>query len=218
MKRYMVLAILAALGLAGVVLLVADGMTEGFDGSVAAFVQSARSDLLTQAAEALAVIGDMAGMVVISLLVTLLLFFRLRLRAETALFAAVMIGSTVLNKLLKLIFERERPVLNRLVEEEGFSFPSGHMMGGVAFFGVMLFLLWAMVPSRMGRLWLAVAAVFLMAVTGLARIYLGVHYPSDVAASVFASGFWLFLMIGTYTQYQAAKARTAHERDPTLGS
>jgi undecaprenyl-diphosphatase len=93
--------------------------------------------------------------------------------------------------LLKLLFARPRPnVFPPLTLETSFSFPSGHTMAAVAFYGLIAILLWrdhhygwALLPG----LWVPLVA--------LSRIYLGVHYPSDVLASLAVGTIWLALIL-----------------------
>ncbi len=96
--------------------------------------------------------------------------------------------------LTKLIFQRDRPV-TALVAEFGHSFPSGHAMGATVFYGLLGYIAWRfMTTRRWARAVIFAVTVLLIAGTGLARIYLHVHYPSDVLAG-WAAG--LFILAGT---------------------
>ena len=100
-------------------------------------------------------------------------------------------GGLALNVLLKVLFERSRPALPRVVEAAGYSFPSGHAMVSLCFYGMLAFLLMRRVASFAGRVLIVTAAVVLIGAIGLSRIYLGVHYPTDVAAGYAAGATWL---------------------------
>ena len=123
------------------------------------------------------------------------LFSKRRWRALVTVFVCVA-GGLTLNVLMKLAFQRARPTFEHpLLTLNTYSFPSGHMAGSTIFYGLCI----AWVCARTGR-WrwrvLAVlAAALALALVGLSRMYLGVHYLSDVAAA-FAEGVaWLALCL-----------------------
>lgn len=98
-------------------------------------------------------------------------------------------GYLGLNSLIKGLIERERPAGPWLIEETGFSFPSGHAMVSIIFYGLIGYLVWVNVRSGRKAAWLVpVLTVALIMCIGLSRIYLGVHYPSDVLAGFAAGG------------------------------
>lgn len=111
-----------------------------------------------------------------------------------------LIGVRQLNSLLKSIFERPRPELEHLVHVSSESFPSGHSMNSIAFFGFLAYLLHLKLKGT-GRpfRWVWISAVVLIGLIGLSRVYLGVHYPLDVIGGFLAGGAWLSLSILLYT-------------------
>ncbi len=101
-------------------------------------------------------------------------------------------GSTILNQLLKFAIQRPRPDVSlRLVEIGGFSFPSGHSMAAMAFFGLFIWLSWHHVHDRRVRAGLTALLCVAIAAVGFSRVYLGVHYASDVLGGFCASLIWL---------------------------
>lgn len=176
--------------------------TAGFDSAVIGFVQSAESPGLTGAAKFLAVLGSSKGAIPLSLAAMALLFVVFKHRLELLLFLWVGVGSNLINVMLKERFVRERPNIHRIVEEIGYSFPSGHSMAAVSLYGVLAFLLWRHIPTAAGRTVLIIAAAFMILVMGWSRIYLGVHYPSDVIAGYAASAAWLTLSIGLFERFR----------------
>lgn len=107
--------------------------------------------------------------------------------------------ATLLNLLLKTLVQRPRPEGYRLVAESGFSFPSGHSMVAMAFYGLLIWMVWRYEKDAFVR-WLGIIGFGLVIVlVGLSRIYLGVHYASDVLAGFCASIAWL----GVYTKLLA---------------
>ena len=124
-----------------------------------------------------------------------LLVLYLKRWREAAGLAICLAGGAVLNLLLKNLFERARPELFRLVEATGYSFPSGHSMVSLCFYGMAAFLLVRELKSWPGRVLVVSAAGLLIAAIGVSRIYLGVHYPTDVVAGYAAGSMWLAFCI-----------------------
>lgn len=118
---------------------------------------------------------------------------RLRGVRGVGVFCAVnLVGSTLLNQALKFAIQRPRPdVALRLVDIGGFSFPSGHSMAAMAFFGLLIWLVWHGVRSRGARSGLVTVLCVAICAVGFSRVYLGVHYASDVLAGFCASLAWL---------------------------
>lgn len=113
-----------------------------------------------------------------------------KLWREARLLLAIVAGAGVVNMLLKVWFHRDRPTLwQALVHETSYSFPSGHAMASSALaFGVMA-LFW-----RTKWRWLVVAAGLLyMIIVGFTRLYLGVHFPSDILAGWCVSFLWTLI-------------------------
>lgn len=176
-----------------------------FDTRVIAFVQSFESKFLTAIMKFLSFIGSTVAVIFITIGSAFFLYRILHHRRELILLAITMIGSTLLNMLLKSFFQRARPEINQIVFEEGFSFPSGHSMAAFSLYGVLTFLLWRHIKTRMGRGLLLTVNSLMILLIGLSRIYLGVHYPSDVIGAYAASGFWLFTVIWYFQWLQDRK-------------
>ncbi|SFL38733.1 undecaprenyl-diphosphatase [Paenibacillus sp. 1_12] len=172
-----------------------------FDLNLAAFVQSFEQPGLTKVMEIFTTIGSTKYCIVIILLAMIYLYFVHGHRKELIFLSGVLGGSAVLNQLLKAVFHRERPSVYRLIEETGFSFPSGHAMGAIALYGALAFLLWRHTATRPGRSLLIVLSCFMIFMICVSRIYLGVHYPSDIIGALMVSGFWLTLMIWIFQRY-----------------
>ncbi|OUJ72520.1 phosphatase PAP2 family protein [Hymenobacter crusticola] len=122
---------------------------------------------------------------------------RRRHRWYTLLVPVVAIGSIVLNLTLKNAYQRPRPAMP-LVAAEGLSFPSGHAMIAASFYGLLIYLVQTHMRSptlRWIRRLLILGLMFLILLIGLTRVYLRVHYTSDVLAGFMAGGVWLLLAI-----------------------
>lgn len=101
----------------------------------------------------------------------------------------------LLNQVFKFIFTRERPVGINIITENGYSFPSGHSMVGVAFYGFLAYMFLHSHKSRKKRLLIICSFIVLAILIGISRIYLGVHYASDVLAGFALSLAYLILYV-----------------------
>ncbi|MDO5611020.1 MAG: phosphatase PAP2 family protein [Pseudomonadota bacterium] len=136
-------------------------------------------------------IGYEWGVIPIDIALVLVLAFKRKWRE--GLFAGIALGgSAILNVAAKHYFGRARPSLWESIEPEGtYSFPSGHAMGSMTLAAVLLLLAW---PTRWRWPVIVVMAIFVPMV-GISRLYLGVHYPSDILAGWSAALAWV---VGVY--------------------
>lgn len=128
--------------------------------------------------------------------VAFVFWLAIKRRYRSSLFAAVsFVGSALLNLATKPVFARDRPSLwQSIAPESNYSFPSGHAMGSMTLACVCMLLAW---PTRWRWPVIAASAIFVPMV-GLSRIYLGVHYPSDILAGWAAAAAWVaccFLLV-----------------------
>lgn len=108
-----------------------------------------------------------------------------------------LIISTLLNQILKHIVQRPRPIEFRIIDESGYSFPSGHSMVSTAFYGFLIYLIYKNVKNKYLRNSLIIILSILIILIGTSRIYLGVHYTSDVIAGFLISISYLIIFITT---------------------
>lgn len=101
--------------------------------------------------------------------------------------------STVANLVLKALVARPRPEGFRLAAASGFSFPSGHSMAAMAFFGLIIWFVWRYERNPRMRAGLTAAFALIILMIGVSRVYLGVHYASDVVGGFCAALIWLAL-------------------------
>jgi undecaprenyl-diphosphatase len=193
-------SILCAAGFACMALLYSSPYMKSFDSSIISFVQGMEAPTMTTIMKFFTFIGAGLPIVIIAVLALIILYFVLGHRKELILFTIAVSGSALLNVLLKLLFHRTRPDLHRIIEAVGFSFPSGHAMAAFSLYATLIFLLWKNASGNARVLLLLIGSAFIAAI-GLSRIYLGVHYPSDVIAGYLASGFWVFLSIWFYRRF-----------------
>ncbi|NMC85468.1 MAG: phosphatase PAP2 family protein [Anaerolineaceae bacterium] len=122
-------------------------------------------------------------------------------------------GSAMLNLLLKNIFHRSRPVFPQaFLVDTGYSFPSGHTMISLAFYGAVAYIALTYIKSRNWKAFTVTAAVVISVLIGFSRLYLGVHYLTDVLAGWAAGGLWLAVCILGDYWLQYSKLRKVESR------
>ena len=104
---------------------------------------------------------------------------------------------TILNQIIKFIMQRPRPTEFRIIEETGYSFPSGHSMVSLAFYGYLIYLIYKYVKNKYLK-WISIVLLsILICSIGISRIYLGVHYTSDVLGGFLLSISYLVIYISS---------------------
>jgi membrane-associated phospholipid phosphatase len=168
-----------------------------WDTRLAIWLHAHSSDSLVSFFKVATLAGNSLVLLVLVGLVALIFARRGSLNAAGVLVAALG-GAGVLNALLKLIFERPRPEL-AFVHLETYSFPSGHAAVAAATFATLAFLLGERVHAH--KALIVAAAVVLIAIVDFSRLYLGVHYLSDVVAGTSFGLSWASICLLTYTLY-----------------
>ena len=147
-------------------------------------------------------IGSGPIVALITVIMMFFLFFVYRYRQQAALLGIGVAGSALLNYLLKIYFRRERPEAYRIMDATGFSFPSGHTMMAFGLYTMIAYIAWRNVKTASNRALLILFAAFMILIIAGSRIYLGVHYPSDIVGGIFASAFWITILITGYRFYE----------------
>ena len=112
---------------------------------------------------------------------------------------------TILNQLLKRILQRPRPNEFRIIEETGYSFPSGHSMVSMAFYGYLIYLIYKYVKNKYIKWGLITLLSILIVSIGTSRIYLGVHYTSDVLGGFLIAVSYLIIYISWVNKFLIEK-------------
>lgn len=159
-------------------------------------VRSQASPIVAEIAMMLTFWGSAPAFIALAFLATIILRQAGLHPARSFLPAFAITGAWIINSGMKHSFQRLRPDSMPLVAESGFSFPSAHAMLSLGFYGALAYIVWKNTDSAAVKgAVLAVSALFIAAI-GWTRIYLGVHYPSDVAAGFAAGGLWLMICAG----------------------
>lgn len=139
---------------------------------------------------------------------------RVKRRREALFLAIALIGSVIMNGLLKLVFQRPRPDLPWAKTPLDYSFPSGHTMNSLVFYLALALIAWIIWGPRVG-IPATIGALILAVLIGISRIYLGAHYFSDVVAGFIAGLAWLLIVsagfdAGTWVEHWRMARPGAH--------
>lgn len=155
------------------------------------------SDTITPIAKAITQFGG--AMFLITLSIILLLIIKNK-KIGILIWINLAI-STILNQILKNIIQRPRPTEFRIINENGYSFPSGHSMASAAFYGFLIYLIYKKVKNKYLKWTLISLLSILIILIGASRVYLGVHYTSDVIAGILISTSYLIMFISIIKKY-----------------
>lgn len=178
-----------------------------FDTTVTGYIQNFSSVKMTSIMKEISNLGSPGVLIGIGIVVMLYTGLRRRHFFDTALVPVSLLGGIILNEALKFLFHRQRPDLPHLVAVTGLSFPSGHSMLSYIFYGLLIYLLWLDFPGKRLKWLLTFFLGTTVLAIGISRIYLGVHYPSDVLAGFAAGSFWLVACILSLRGIRYYKAR-----------
>jgi membrane-associated phospholipid phosphatase len=182
-----------------------------FDNSIIQFFHSIETNGLDLMMFVFTEAGSVWFLTLFSISIISYLWFKKKDKWSIFFFIIGIGGGGLLTKLLKYYFGRERPSIDETIDAIGYSFPSGHSMGSLIFYGFMSYFL--IRSSLRKRIKWTVLYIFgvLTILIGISRIYLGAHYPSDVIAGYLAGGVWLILCI---LALEYVKWRSASQRKP----
>ena len=121
-------------------------------------------------------------------------------------FALLFSGGT--NLILKAIFSRQRPIQYMLIDESGYSFPSGHSMVSIAFYGFLIYVFYNVIENKKVRNIVLSLLVLLIIAIAFSRLYFGVHYPTDVLAGLTLGYISLYIYIKIFSKYIIKNEKT----------
>ncbi|NLP49941.1 phosphatase PAP2 family protein [Bacillus sp. RO1] len=174
-----------------------------FDESIRNFVNGLEADILISFFHLFTMLGDKTGVIIIMLLSILVIWWKKRDYPAMAVIVGGVILVNELNKWLKNFTGRERPMTGP--GAESLSFPSGHAMVGLFFYGLLLYFALAYTKKSGIRLLIAIFGTVFIALLGTSRVFLNYHYPSDVFAGYAAGYICLVLGVLLYEWLQALR-------------
>ena len=183
--------------------------TSTFDSTLVTLVHGSRFTSMTTWMIWGTQLGSFAVAVMIAAVVVTVLLFK-RMWTAAALVVLVLGVGYLWGQLAQLTIRRVRPPqLDALIPiPTAFSYPSGHSITALLLYGAIAFLVWRTVDSRVGRVLTLAACVALIVFVGFTRVYLGVHWPSDVVGAWLLGGAWLSLIAGLYVAWEKHLAET----------
>ncbi len=183
-----------------------DSMTL-YDAGISRWILSLATEDGSQFFYLITLLGSSRFIAITSLLMSAWLVWRKRW-LQVATFVLTVGGGTLLNVLLKNIFLRPRPDFpNAFYLESGYSFPSGHAMLSILLYGMTAYLIASQTPSWKIQIRLWITAVTVSLLIGFSRIFLGVHYLTDVLGGWAAGIVWLVVCMGTYKLAQHSQIK-----------
>ena len=166
------------------------------------FIEKLRNDKLTTFMKLATKLSNPEVMIVIAIISIL---FCIKLIKNKKLSLGIILnlaGITLINQILKFIFKRERPTGYRLIEMSGYSFPSGHAMASLAFYGLLIYITKRLVKNKYLKILLITLNIAIIILIGVSRIYLGVHYLSDVLTGYSISIIYLLITTKLLNKYK----------------
>lgn len=153
------------------------------------------SDNMTKIIKIITFFGSSLCIIIISILLVILV----RDKNIKVLICSNLILVTLFNQLLKHIIKRPRPYY-KIIEENGYSFPSGHSMVSMAFYGLLIYLIYKYIRNKYLRYSLIIILSILIILIGISRIYLGVHYTTDVVCGYLLAIICLIVNVSIYNK------------------
>lgn len=168
---------------------------ETFDQNAFTFLANQVNEINTDVMQVFTFLGTHTFLIPANLALVAYFLFIKKHRWYSVKVPVVALSGVLLMFLLKLIFQRDRPLTPLLTAAKGYSFPSGHALMSVTFYGLMIFLVWQNVKNIWARWILTIALAALINFIGVSRVYLRVHYASDVLAGFCVGLMWLLLSL-----------------------
>ncbi|MDN6347182.1 MAG: phosphatase PAP2 family protein [Tetragenococcus koreensis] len=149
--------------------------------------------------------GNVASIAILFLAMLFVLVYGKKYVDALWLSMGVITIAVVINPLLKLFFTRERPLLEHLVVETSFSFPSGHATASMVFYGSLILLVPLFIQSKAWCISLQTCLAIFILLIGISRIYLGVHFPTDILGGYCEGLTWLLFTYPIYRKQRLIK-------------
>lgn len=183
---------------------------ERFDSSAIRFFETLQTSTLDIIYTSVTHMGSVWFVTSLSVVVILSLWFKARDKWATLFFIIAVGGTGALTWLLKQVYERGRPSINEAIDAIGFSFPSGHSMGSLVFYGFLIYLIVRSQQNKVIKIGFSMALGLLILLIGTSRIYLGAHFPSDIIAGYIVGTIWLTLCISVLEWIRWQRSSQVH--------
>jgi len=189
-KRYIFICILFLLFIINTIVIFTNG-SKVIDDNIYNFLISFRNDYLDTFFKIITKLGNPIGVIIT---IFILLIFLEKENIYRLMISVIGVVST--NQLLKHTLRRVRPDHIRLINEKSFAYPSGHSMISIAIYGVLIYIIYKNIKNKFIKTILIIILTILVLLIGISRIYLGVHYPTDILGGYLIALPIVILIIG----------------------
>ena len=194
-KKQKILLIILAIAFIILATCVNCGLTQNIDDSIYYLIHNIQNNTLTEILKVITNLGGIPILFFIALFVSIVLFVCKKRKWGIAVLLNLLMSSAIYI-VLKNIFQRPRPELTeQLITETGHSFPSGHTTNNIAFYGFAIYLIYKNIRNKKVRNFLCIVLGIIPILIGFSRIYLRVHYFSDVLAGIIVGVISITLFI-----------------------
>jgi len=169
-----------------------------YDSAITEYVISFRNPTLNKFMQFVTNVGDIYGYLVLATVFTIFFYLKFKNWRYVIQMVIVLGMAALSNSALKQVINRARPDALHLVSVQTLSYPSGHAMSAIAFYGFMIYLCFTLISEKWLKFSLILLLIFLILTIGISRIYLGVHYPSDIAGGYIAGFIWVVFCIAVF--------------------
>ena len=140
--------------------------------------------------------------IAISSIILIAVFIILKKKKISQLIMGNLLFIVLLNQIIKFMIRRDRPTGFRLIEMTGYSFPSGHSMVSMAFYGILIYIINHLIKNKYIKIPLIILNIVIIILIGISRVYLGVHYLSDVVTGYSISIIYLLVLTKYLNKYK----------------
>lgn len=192
---------------------------ENFDSRVTDYVTSFRTPGLNNFFQFVTDLGDLYAYLIFTAIAALYFLYKLKNKKFIFQLVGVVILSFLANLALKEAFDRARPSLEHMVIVKTLSYPSGHAMSAMSYYGFLIYLIFHIKMNHWLRGFLTVLFASMIFFIGLSRVYLGVHFPSDVLGGFIAGLIWIAFCVVLFNiidLLRQKKMRYSMEREENL--
>lgn len=165
-------------------------------------VENLRTPTLTIIMKYVTKLSNTLFIIIFALVLSLLFYYKWNNKKIALLIPTNLATVAVINQVLKLIVQRERPNGYRIIEMSGYSFPSGHAMVSMAFYGLLIYIIYHLIKNKKVRTSLIIFNIIIIILIGISRIYLGVHYLSDIITGYSISIIYLLILTKLLKKYK----------------
>lgn len=192
---------------------------KNYDRAVTDYITSFRTPVLTDILQVITDIGDFYGYIIAFAIFAVFIFTKFRSWKIILQLLSVTLLASLSNLALKRVINRARPDAEHLVVVETLSYPSGHSMSAMAFYGFLIYLCFRIKMPKWLRVCLCMLFALLILTIGISRIYLGVHFPSDVLGGFTAGLIWVafcVVLFNVIDLLRKRKGRRIHSEEEKL--